>query len=508
MGLTQNFPIFYRLAPSLVLNFLINDSPMLEFLNHLWEEVSEPFFSGISLLIGFTYAHVLTWLGFILGIMIIGRMLNEKRTPSNIFAWAFAVLLFPWLGVPLYFLLGGRKSRGLVERKRKVMRDSRYLAGEDVPPEELKQLRQTEGNSCELLPDATSTFEAILEGIENSRSCIHIMTYILSKDEAGIPVVEALTRKAKEGVKVRLLLDAFGFLGNGGKWIDELKEAGGEVARFMPLLPLHSHSSANLRNHRKLAIFDHRRAITGGQNIDMRFMGPTSSEETFRDFSIDVQGPVLRHLNFLFLNDWIFASGQKADGFSEIFSMDFPEMGDRSLEIIESGPEVSTDALYERILELVQDCRETLTIVTPYFVPDEVLFRSLMVKSHTGRKVRLIVPRHSNQKLVDVARFHYLRQLHDAGVDIQFYMPGMIHAKLILIDGKIALSGSANFDMRSLFVNFEMGIVHTHPADFEAFSDWVGKIEKDCQPMEDVEMPQGKSRKVVEDFAHLVGPLL
>ncbi len=481
---------------------------MTETLHHLWKDLSEPFFSGVSLLLGFTYAHLLTWLGFILGILIIGRMLNEKRNPSNIFAWAFAVLFIPWVGVPLYFLLGGRKSRGLVERKRKVMEDSRYLAGEDLPASELKKLRRTEGNSCQLLPDAPSTFHAILEGIEESQSCIHIMTYILSKDEAGIPVVEALTRKAREGVKVRLLLDAFGFLGNGGRWIEELKAAGGEVARFMPLLPLHSHSSANLRNHRKLAIFDHRRAITGGQNIDIRFMGPKVTEDTFRDFSIDVRGPVLRHLNFIFLNDWIFASGQKAGAFRDIFNLDFPQVGERSLEIIESGPEVSTDALYERILELVQDCRETLTIVTPYFVPDEVLFRSLMVKAHAGRKVRLIIPRHSNQKLVDVARFHYLRQLADAGVDVQFYMPGMIHAKLILIDGEIALSGSANFDMRSLFVNFEMGIVHTHPSDFDAFREWVAEIEKDCQPMREVPMPEGKSRRFVEDFAHLVGPLL
>ena len=481
---------------------------MLDSLHELWTDISEPFFTGVSLLIGFTYAHLLTWLGFVLGILIIGRMLNEKRTPSNIFAWAFAVLFIPWVGVPLYFLLGGRKSRGLVERKRRVMEDSRYLAGEDVPTEELKKLRKTEGNSCKLLPDATSTFDAILEEIENSEKCIHIMTYILTKDDAGIPIVEALTRKARQGVKVRLLLDAFGCFASRGKWLDELKSAGGEVPRFMPLLPLHSHSSANLRNHRKLAIFDHRRAITGGQNIDTRFMGPTPDEKTFKDFSIEVEGPVLRHLNFIFLNDWIFASGQKARNFADIFSMDFPKTGRSSLEIIESGPEVANDALYERILELVQDCRESMTIVTPYFVPDEVLFRSLIVKAHSGRDVRLIIPRHSNQKLVDVARFHYLRLLNDAGVDVQFYMPGMIHAKLILIDGTIALSGSANFDMRSLFVNFEMGIVHTDPADFSAFQEWVHVIEKDCQPMDEVPVAQGKSRRLVEDFAHLVGPLL
>lgn len=482
---------------------------MIEFLQHTWDQLSEPLFQGISILVGFTYAHLLTWIGFFLGILIIGRMLNEKRNPSNIFAWAFAVLLFPWIGVPMYFFFGGRKSRGLVERKRKVMEGSRYLAGEEnVPGDQLKKFRRTTGNSCVLLPDAPSTFNAILRGIEESQECIHIMTYILSRDKAGVAVVEALTRRAREGVKVRLLLDAFGFFGNGGEWIEELKRSGGEVSRFMPLVPLHTHSSANLRNHRKLAIFDHRIAITGGQNIDLRFMGPEDTPETFRDFSIRVEGPVLRHMNFLFLNDWIFASEQKPEQFRELFQLEFPSVGDKNLEVIESGPEVPTDALYERILGIIQECRESLTIVTPYFVPDEVLFRSLIVKAHSGRRVRLIIPRHSNQKLVDVARFHYLRQLEDAGVEVLFYLPGMIHAKLILVDDRIALSGSANFDMRSFFVNFEMGIVHDHPEDFASFRDWVAEIEKECRPMSETEAPRGKGRRWVEDFAHLVGPLL
>jgi len=481
---------------------------MLDTMHHFWETISEPVFHGISLLIGFTYAHLLTWLGFILGLLIIGRMLNEKRNPSNIFAWALAVLLIPWIGVPLYFLFGGRKSRGLVERKRRVMEGSRYLAGENVPEEQLKQMRKTSGNRCDLLPDAPSTFGALLRGIEESRECIHVMTYILSKDEAGIPVVEALREKAAQGVEVRLLLDAFGFLGSGGEWIEDLKAAGAEVARFMPLLPLHSHSSANLRNHRKLAIFDHRKAITGGQNIDRRFMGPEVTEDTFRDFSIEVEGPVVRHLNFIFLNDWLFASGQKPERFREIFTLDLPAAGTRTLEVIESGPEVPTDPLYERMVEMVQDCRKVLTIVTPYFVPDEVLFRSLVVKARSGRRVRIILPRHSNQRLVDVARFHYLRQLSTAGVEILFYLPGMLHAKLLMVDNETALSGSANFDMRSLFVNFEMGIVHEDPADLAAFAEWVKEIERECQPMGKASISQGKSRRLVEDFAHLVGPLL
>lgn len=481
---------------------------MLDSVLHFVDRLFGAAFEGLNVLVGFTYAHLLTWAGFVLGLLIIGRMLNEKRNPSNIFAWALAVLLIPWIGVPLYFLFGGRKSRRLVERKRKVMEGSLYLAGETAPEEGLHRMRVTSGNRCSLLPDAPSAFHAILDGIEESTECIHVMTYILSRDEAGLPVVDALRKKAEKGVEVRLLVDAFGFFGNGGKWIEDLKKAGGGVARFMPLLPLHSHTSANLRNHRKLAIFDHRKAVTGGQNIDRRFMGPEAGPETFRDFSILVEGPVVRHLNFLFLNDWLFATGRKPEDFRDIFSLELPAAGEKTLEVIESGPEVPTDPLYDRILELVQDCRETLTIVTPYFVPDDVLFRSLVVKARAGRRVRLVLPRNSNQRLVDVARFHYLRQLHQAGVEILFFLPGMIHAKLILVDGRIALSGSANFDMRSLFVNFEMGIVHTHPDDVNAFREWVAAIERECRPMAEEAVPRGRGRRVVEDFAHLLGPLL
>ena len=461
-----------------------------------------------ALLFDLSIVHLLTWVGFLLAVVIIAQMLGEKRNPGNLFAWALAVLLVPVIGVPLYFFFGGRKSRRLVRKKRQLLDALRHRTGEDVPEDQLQHIRRTEGNRCELLPDGPSAFRAILEGIEEAEHSIHIMTYILSEDEAGKPIVEALQRKAREGVEVRLLLDAFGCLGNGGTWLRELRAAGAKTARFMPLLPLHSHTSANLRNHRKIALFDHRKAVTGGQNLDRRFMGPVDGPEVFRDFSVVLEGPVVRPLTFLFLNDWLFASGERLENYKPLFDLHPAPVGDKELEVIESGPEIAADSLYERIIELVQDAQEEITIVTPYFVPDEVLFRSLLVKARSGKRVRLVLPRKSNHPVVDLARYPFLRRLHNGGVEILLYTPGMVHGKLILFDDRVALSGSANFDMRSLFVNFEMGILHTDPNDIAAFRQWTATIIAETTPLTDDHLPEGRGRRFLEDVAHVFSPLL
>ncbi|MDV7395119.1 phospholipase D-like domain-containing protein, partial [Arthrospira platensis SPKY1] len=130
------------------------------------------------------------------------------------------------------------------------------------------------------------------------------------------------------------------------------------------------------------------------------------------------------------------------------------------------------DPLWEQIIRMVQECRHHLTIVTPYFIPDEVLFQSLIVKAHTGRSIRLVLPFESNHKIVDIARYHFLRKLHAAGVEILFYKPRMLHGKLFLLDDTVAMVGSANIDMRSLFVNFEIGLFHYCKEDIQMLTEW------------------------------------
>lgn len=466
-----------------------------------------PIFSGVTLLVGIAYGLLIAWGGFILAVLIIGTLLKEKRKPSNIFAWSMAVLLMPYVGVPLYFLFGGRKSKRLVRQKVQFM--SRAL--QETGAENLRSfsLSVQHGNNCELLGDGLTAYAAFMREIEAAQECIQIMTYILSNDESGNAIVKALTRRVEAGVTVHLLIDSFGSLTNRSRALREFVAAGGQFARFMPLLPLHSHHSANLRNHRKLAIFDRHTVITGGQNLDRHYLAATQHPELFEDFSMLIRGPIVQAFSLAFFSDWSFARKSPPAEFSDYLRNRPEPCGDYRIELIESGPEFEDDTLYETMLGLIYEAKRSVTIVTPYFVPDETLLRALLVKAHRGCLIRLILPRRSNHRFVDFARYHLLRQLHRAGADIQLYMPRMLHAKLMLIDDEIALTGSANFDMRSLFVNFEIGLLHSSQEDVNTLTQWAQNLIPHCLPFSEIfdEQPN-LGRRIAENLAHLTSPLL
>lgn len=484
----------------------------MDWLENLMRWLVDTLFYWVDFTVGLILAHFLALGGFLLGLLIIARMFKEKRNPSNIFAWSLAVLFLPYIAVPLFFLLGGRKSRKMVEFKRGILKEASRVAeeeGRSRPPLDNFKVTPEPGNRFAFLPNGEVAFRELVRQIEEAQESIHIMTYILGNDETGRAIVDLLAKRAAEGVEVYLLLDAFGCLFTRRRFVDPIRKAGGRVVGFMPLLPLHSHTSANLRNHRKIAIFDRSRAMVGGQNIDLRFMGKRETPEMFIDFSAIIDGPVVRSLNFIFVSDWVFASGDRPEQWTRVLNYFPSPAGESRMEVLESGPEVEGDPLYERILMLVQECKRSLTIVTPYFLPDESLFRSLMVKIHSGRQIRIVLPLKSNHRLVDLARDHYVRQLHEAGAEILFFPDRVVHGKIFIADRDVAMIGSANIDMRSLFVNFEVGVFLYSGQDVQTCQGWVDELLPLCVGFGESQKAEAKKgRRIAEDFAHLVGPLL
>ena len=465
----------------------------------------------------FVAANASTVLGFILALSIIHRVLREKRNPSNFFAWCFIVLFCPVLGVPLYFMLGGRKSRKAARMKQMIAASAHSLSIRPAPGEASaaawtaadRRHYATSGNHFELLANGERSFERICAEIRAARHTIHIATYILSKDETGKHIAELLARRARQGVCVRLLLDSLGCWNQTRAMRYKIRRAGGHVAMFMPVLPLQTKLSSNLRNHRKIAIFDNSRAITGGQNLDMRFLGARPTPERFVDFSIVTQGPAVADLTRTFLADWAFAAKESPTHYRELLGHRPAPAGNSQIQVIPSGPDVSNDPLWEQILRLIQEFKHNLTILTPYFIPDEVLFHSLLVKAHSGRHIRLILPQRSNHPVADIARYHYLYKLHAAGVEILFFPAPMLHGKMILADDQVALVGSANIDMRSLFVNFEIALLHYSRTDIQQLRSWAQPIIRQCIGYQQVvankkQMPS----KLVENLVHLLAPLL
>lgn len=467
----------------------------------------------------FSYLFAIS--GFLLAVLIIARLMREKRQPSATLAWLLIIVLMPYLGVPLYLLFGGRKLRRLAAHKHQLYPSSSdkpiQFEGWDEAHPLFKAAANppTAGNRVTMLVTGEETYEALVREIENAEHCIYILAFILGRDEIGRRLVDLLARRAAEGVEVRLLLDALGCFWTRGYFVNPIRRAGGEVARFMPMVPLHPRWSAHLRNHRKLAIFDHRRAITGGHNLALEYMGPEPHLKRFQDFGALIDGPAVRELSEIFVADWNYAthreSGRQAS-LPEFSPQDEPEKPDPEsgvVQVIASGPDVASDPLYEAILLLIQEASENITILTPYFVPDEVLFRSLLIKLHSGKEVTIVVPLKSNHRLPDLARGYYLRELKAAGANVLTYMPGMLHAKALLIDRKLAMFGSANMDLRSLLVNYEIGLFCYSRQDIERMYEWADSISKKCETFEpSPETEPGFFKSVAEDMSRLLAPIL
>ena len=466
------------------------------------------------------WQYLLAVAGGILVFFAVARLMSEKRQPSNTVAWLLAIVLIPWLGVPLYLLLGGRKLRRLAGRKSifsPVLPGTApfALAATSSPAAHIISAAGAcpplADNSIRFLTEGQDAYTALENQIRSATSSIHITTFILARDDTGRRIIRLLADRARAGVKVRLLLDAVGCLISSHGFCDPLRDAGGEVRRFMPVFPFFStRSSANLRNHRKIAVFDQRHAIVGGHNIAREYMGPGHFRRRWRDFGAEIHGPAGALLNEVFLADWAFASGVPVEKLREpLPPPSLHPAGSSALQVVASGPDIVGDPLYEAILSLIQEAERSIWIVTPYFIPDEVLLRSLIVKARAGREVVLIVPAHSNHPVTDFARKHYLRELQAAGAHVRLFGPGMLHSKAMIVDDRYGLLGSANFDLRSLFVNFEIGVMVYSESDAQAMKQWALQLLSRCQAP-----AAGRSRRarmfgnVAEELSRLLAPLL
>lgn len=466
------------------------------------------------------WSHLFTIAGFLLALFLIARLVSEKRQPGSTVAWLLVIVLIPYVGVPLYLLLGGRKLRRLRASKSRLLP---ALPGRGAfPPAACADLSVAStvsangacepvgGNRIRLLTTGEDTYAALEQEIHRARTHIHITAFIIGRDDTGRRIIKLLAKRAKDGVKVRLLLDSVGCMFLSRDFLHPLRKAGGEIQWFMPVLPFTPRGSANLRNHRKIAVFDHATAIVGGHNLAREYMGPTPLKKRWADFSAVLAGPAAALLNEVFIADWCFASKQSADALhAEIpIAEALQPRGDSELQVVASGPDVPGDPLYEGILAMIQGADRSLTIITPYFIPDEVLQRSLIVKARAGREVTLIVPARSNHPITDFARRHFLRELREAGVRIMLHGPGMMHSKAILVDDRLALFGSPNFDLRSLFLNFEIAVlVHSQP-DVLAMKAWTETLLRSCRPAGDLPRKSRLWGNILEDLSRLLAPLL
>jgi len=457
-----------------------------------------------------------------LSLLLATSVLGQRRPTGSAFAWLLVIALVPYLGIPLYLVFGGRKFERRARSKSSLaLRERPEDAGRPSDGEDaLALVRDAEPKSVRLLGDSrfsfrsvetidwlddgTRAYDSFLREIEGAKESIRIVTFVVRDDTTGCPMMEALARRAEAGVEVRLLIDDLLRFEAPRRLLARIVRAGGRVERFMPLLHIPFRGRSNLRNHRKIALFDGKKAIVGGMNLADEYMGPMPSETRWRDLSVVVSGQAVATMDHVFRADWEFACGESLAPLGSRAEPSLVRPGSIPLIVVPSGPDSPTDPIYDAVLTAIFRAERRFWVSTPYFVPDETLARALVVAARRGVDVRIIVPQVSNHRLADLAAAPYLRDLEEAGASV-FRHPQMLHAKAMLSDDSLGVVGSANFDMRSLFLDYEIALFLPGAREIARLARW---FDETLAPASRGAPKAGAVRAQVEDVARLLSPLI
>jgi cardiolipin synthase len=412
---------------------------------------------------------------------IIPWILMTKRNATAAVAWCLVVVLMPLFGAMLFWVFGySHVSRPLrrVQRQRSAFRakhpprKQEAARGKDEDLSTWNDLGEvackvaafpvSPGNAVTLYHDTELAFDAILGAVSAARHHVHMEFFIVRSDATADRLISLLAEKARSGVEVRLLYDAMGCVQLKGRTLRPLLEAGGRATAFLPLNPLRSRIQVNLRNHRKVVVIDGRTAFTGGMNVGDEYLGKDAYFGYWRDSFLKLEGPAVAGLQRVFAEDWDFACQEALNG--DAYFPELADAGDVVVQVVESGPDQDVKTIREIIFAAILSARERLWVASPYFVPDSGLLDALRLARYRGVDVRLLTVLKPDHYLAWHAAHYYFAGLLDAGVEIHRYKRGMMHAKVIMADGRWAMVGSANLDNRSLHLSFEAGCVLHTPA--------------------------------------------
>ena len=424
------------------------------------------------------FYHGLIIFGELLVIVVFIHMLYNRRSPTSIIAWMLFMILLPYLSIILYLIFGLRKreNRYKKEHIRLQKNTSSYNEKNDIN-DFLKNQNIAEAaknGRFEIYTDAKESYEVFMQCIEESKKSIFFSTYIFNYDKVSKEILDALTKKAKEGLEIKVLLDSLGsiLLYLFSFRLKELREAGAKVEFFMPIFEMPLRNYINLRNHRKIYIFDNKKVISGGINISKEYLGKNRDKRRWEDIMFIVEGDSVEQFFEIFASDWFYASKERLN----FISNNDKNRGDIFMQVVPSGPDMQKDTFYETLLYAIYDAKERIFIVTPYFIPNNSLIQALIIARHKGVDVKLITPKESNHIIVNLVRSSYMRELEESGIDVYLYNGSMLHAKAILFDDKSVVLGSINFDNRSLFLNYEVAAFIYSKKVISDIDFWIRKL--------------------------------
>ena len=457
----------------------------------------------------------------------------ERKKPSSTWAWLLVLFFLPFVGFFLYLLLGrqlrkkhlfrwdGRKDIGIeqliyyqietIENNELELRTEHIRNYTRLMYMNLKTNNAvlTQDNDVKIFDDGSDKFEALISDINHAKNHIHIQYYIFKLDNLGQRIINALIKKAKQGVKVRVLFDEMGSRGIRKRHFKELIEAGGEVEVFFPsILPL-INPRLNFRNHRKIAVIDGRIGYIGGFNVGDEYLSLSDRFGYWRDTHLRIEGSAVHPLQTRFILDWNQASAKNDVIYAERYFPIIPQKGTAALQIISSGPDTEWEVIKNNYLHLIANAKKYVYIQSPYFIPDESFFDAIRIATLTGIDVRIMIPNKPDHLFVYWATYSYVGPLVEAGAKVYHYEKGFIHAKTIVVDDEIASVGTANIDVRSFSLNFEVNALIYDRILAHRLAEIFESDIMDCSELT-LELYKNRSNytKFRESLSRLLSPIL
>lgn len=415
-------------------------------------------------------------------LIVIAIIFMERKNPESTLAWVLVLTFLPVVGLILYMIFSQNIARKQIFRlnpdEEKFVSSSlkkqmdaistgsyEFVNREADEWKDMIRLNQrydsayfTQNNAVELFTDGREKFESLIADIKNAKKSINIEYYIIKWDKVGLRLLKALEEKAKEGVEVRLLMDALGCRQITNRRIQPLIDAGARCAFFFrPKMKIFL-MRLNYRNHRKLVVIDNSIGYIGGFNIAREYLGLKEKFGYWRDTHVKIRGGAVRDINARFILDWRFASKENLD-FSSIFHEDQEQAGTTGIQIVTSGPDNGRQEVKRAYMKMIVSAKKNIYLQTPYFVPDASIIESLKVAALSGIDVRVMIPCMPDHIFVYWATYSYVGELIRSGVKVYIYDNGFLHAKTLVVDSQVASVGSANFDKRSFSLNFESNAI-------------------------------------------------
>ncbi|SHJ85499.1 cardiolipin synthase [Anaerobranca californiensis DSM 14826] len=445
----------------------------------------------------------------------------ERRDPTATWAWVLILTLLPGIGFIIYLFFGLRFRKRKIYREKQI-KDFRFphdfsstinrILFQIHTPYIRRMVRLgykshpssfVGYNEVEIFVRGEDKFNSLFQDIEKAQCHIHINYYIIKNDHLGRKLLELLTQKAYEGVEVRVLYDGMGCRKLPRNFFAPLFKAGGKAVKFSP-----SFLDINYRNHRKIVVIDGKVGYIGGFNVGKEYLGQKEEFGFWRDTHLRLVGESVDTLQYRFLLDWNFASGEEVDYYQRYFPKK-ENLGEVKVQIVTSGPDSREEEIKYLFLKMIYGAKKSIYIQTPYFIPDQTMLEALKIATMSGVDVRIVVPDKPDHPFVYEANHSYLGLMLESGARCYHYKGGFLHSKTIVVDGEVASVGTTNMDVRSFKLNFE---INAFIYDTKTASELKGIFLADLEICEEITLEKYNQRsigmKFKESIARLVSPIL